>query len=250
MPAGQPFIIKGTARATSGVRRVQVEVEDRDTSQYLQDNLTTWGSDRNIDQRDPGQRRTRPSTNWSLPLHHGGQPRVCRSMAKTFGRQRQQRHRPRRSRRSRRSASTTRRRRRRSTARAASSCRQPSRSPAPRPTTGVNSLGYTGSATQNRYLQDDGTASAIYNTFRLTPGRRRRHVGDLVATTSTVPYEGNWGCRPPPIDTAGQSDLRSVDREWLVDANGVAPTSTINAAGVDDPADGGPHARRWRPAAR
>ena len=36
--------VDGTATATSGVQRVQVEIQDRDTRQYLQDDLTTWGA--------------------------------------------------------------------------------------------------------------------------------------------------------------------------------------------------------------
>ncbi len=42
------FVVDGTATAASGVQRVQLEVRDRDTNQYLQDDLTTWGAGNTI----------------------------------------------------------------------------------------------------------------------------------------------------------------------------------------------------------
>ena len=47
-PAGESFGITGTATSPSGVTRVQVEVQNRDTKQFLQDNLTSWGGNNNI----------------------------------------------------------------------------------------------------------------------------------------------------------------------------------------------------------
>ena len=56
---------------------------------------------------------------------------------------------------------------------------------------GVSSLSYTMRDVNNRYLQDDGSSSATYNSFRFTP--------DVVGATSTtwsfdvtVPNEGEW----------------------------------------------------------
>ena len=40
----EQFVVDGTATAASGVQRVQLEVRERDTGRYLQDNLTTWGA--------------------------------------------------------------------------------------------------------------------------------------------------------------------------------------------------------------
>ena len=56
-------------------------------------------------------------------------------------------------------------------------------------------------------------------------------IGATAATWSyevTVPYEGEWTMQAIAVDTAGQSDLRSADRTWIVSATAVA-------------ADGGDH---------
>ncbi len=75
------FVVDGTARATSGVNRVQLEVWDRTTNQYLQDNLTTWGAANtiNVNLASPGA----TTTNWSLPLTISGNRRIW-LQAKTF----------------------------------------------------------------------------------------------------------------------------------------------------------------------
>ena len=50
VPAGTQFSIQGKAKVPAGtdVQRVQVEVQQRGTSNYLQDDLTTWGGTNTI----------------------------------------------------------------------------------------------------------------------------------------------------------------------------------------------------------
>ena len=48
VPAGTQFVIDGQATAPGGIRRVEVEVKDRDRNQWLQDNGTTWGPSNSI----------------------------------------------------------------------------------------------------------------------------------------------------------------------------------------------------------
>ena len=91
---------------------------------------------------------------------------------------------------------------------------------------GVNSVTLFLQDAQNRYLQDDGSVDDIYNTFRVTPDV----IGATAATWSydvTVPSEGEWRGSATAVDTAGQSDLRSAVRTWIVDSNAVAPSVTI-----------------------
>ena len=91
---------------------------------------------------------------------------------------------------------------------------------------GVNSLTYWFRDEQGRYLQNDGTVDAIYNTFRGTPDV----IGATDATWSyevTLPYEGIWRGNATAVDTAGQADLRGSARDWRVDSAAVTPTVTI-----------------------
>lgn len=91
---------------------------------------------------------------------------------------------------------------------------------------GVNSITLFFQDAQGRYLQNDGTVGAIYNTFRATPDV----IGATAATWSyelTVPSEGEWRGSATAVDSAGQSDLRSDVRTWLVDSSAVAPTVTV-----------------------
>jgi PKD repeat protein len=93
---------------------------------------------------------------------------------------------------------------------------------------GVRSVGYTIRDSNNRYLQDDGSATTSFNQFRVTPD-----VADGTSTTwsteVTVPYEGEWKIQVSPTDTAGQSSLDTIDRTWIVSSTGVAPTVTISS---------------------
>ncbi len=91
---------------------------------------------------------------------------------------------------------------------------------------GVNSLSFWFRDEQQRYLQNDGTVSAIFNTFRGTPDV----VGATAATWSyevTLPHEGVWRGSATATDTIGQADLRSATRDWTVDSNAISPTVTI-----------------------
>ena len=138
------FTVNGTATATSGVQRVQLEVRERDTRQYLQDNLTTWGNANTINVNLASPNAT--STTWSLPLTISGNHRI-KLLAKTYGvNGSRTRRRP--SRRSRRSGSPT---RRPTTSisgpSAASSRRRPSPSPAPRRTTSASTRSRSRSVT-------------------------------------------------------------------------------------------------------
>ena len=64
----------------------------------------------------------------------------------------------------------------------------------------------------NRYLQADGTVSSTGYTFRITPDV----VGAKSTTWSqeiTVPTKGTWKAQARAVDTAGQSDLDTADRD-------------------------------------
>lgn len=93
---------------------------------------------------------------------------------------------------------------------------------------GVNSLSYWFRDVQGRYLQNDGTVDSIYNSFRGAPDV----IGATSATWSyevTLPHEGVWRGSATATDTIGQADLRSATRDWIIDSNAVAPTVTIGA---------------------
>ncbi|MGE3329039.1 MAG: PKD domain-containing protein, partial [Acidimicrobiia bacterium] len=228
-PSGEVFTISGTARATSGVQRVQLEVRDRDTNQYLQDNLTSWGAANTILTTLATPNAT--NTNWSIDLNIPTNRRLmiyARTFAvngtndgskaikriETFG-----------------LADET----------PTTSVSGPSGSVIPTTTftvtgsaqddLGVRSITLTIRDVQNRYLQDDGSTSATYNTFRANPD-----VIDSPNTTwsydFTVPYEGEWSLQAIAVDTSGQSDLRSADRTWIVSDTAIAPTVTIETPAV------------------
>lgn len=222
--ADVPFVMDGTATATSGVQRVQIELRDRDTGQYLQDNLTTWGSWNAINAvlASPGA----TSTPWTLSLTIGGNRRLV-VYARTVGNNGSQ--------------DATKAEKKFETFGLAdetptTSVSGPSGSIIPTTTFtvtgtasddfGVNSITFTFRDGQNRYLQDDGTMSSAFNTFRGQP--------DVVGATSAtwryevaVPYEGEWTAQATAVDTAGQSDLRSANRTWIVSDTATPPTVTI-----------------------
>ncbi|HET9008115.1 MAG TPA: hypothetical protein VFQ04_15500, partial [Actinomycetes bacterium] len=224
--SGVQFVIDGQATAPGRVRRVQVEIQDRNTKQYLQDNLVTWGAVNNIYASLATANAT--STAWSLPVTITGN-RELQVMAKTF-------------------AVTG-----GSDATKAIKKFESFSVDDQTPTTsisgpsggvlasttfiatgtasddkGVNALTYWFRNASNQYLQEDGSVSSSFNTFRGTP--------DVVGATSatwqyevTLPHEGEWRMSATAIDTNGQSDLRSATRDWLITSTGVAPTVAINA---------------------
>ena len=227
IPANQSFAIDGQASSSNGFRRVQVEIQNRDTKRYLQDDLTTWGSSNNIwaTLATPNAN----STAWSLNLPAGiAGTNNLQIMAKAFG---------------------------------GGTSSDPVKAVKKfetfsfddqTPTTnitgpsgsllastsftmtgtanddhGVDSLSYWFRDENNNYLQDDGTVAAIFNSFRGTPDV----IGATSATWSydvTVPHEGVWRGSATAIDTAGQADLRSGTRDWTINSNAVAPSVAIN----------------------
>jgi PKD repeat protein len=225
--SGVQFVIQGQATAgTSRVRRVQVEIQDRNTKQYLQDDGVSWGGSNNIYASLASTNAA--STAWSLPVTVTGN-RELQLMAKTFT-----------------TAGT-------SDATKAIKKIESFGVDDQTPTTSINGPGgsvltstnfiATGTASDdkgvnaltywfrdeaNQYLQDDGSVSSNFNTFRGTP--------DVVGATSatwqyevTLPHEGTWRMSATAIDNAGQSDLRSATRDWLITSTGVAPSVAINA---------------------
>ena len=71
-----------------------------------------------------------------------------------------------------------------------------------------------------------------------TSSTRFRGTPDVIGATNatwsyevTLPHEGVWRGSATATDTIGQADLRSATRDWTVDSNAVAPTVTIEPAG-------------------
>ncbi|MEP7089358.1 MAG: PKD domain-containing protein, partial [Nocardioidaceae bacterium] len=225
-PAGEAFTVNGTASATAGVQRVQVEVLNRASKQYLQDDLTTWGTANTINATLGSPNAA--STTWSLPLTIPGNHTLqvlARSYAtggafdptkdtkkfETFG-----------------------------------LADQPPTTSVTSPVTGIvttetftiagtakDDFGVTGvnmtlRDSANKYLQDDGTVSSTYNSIHVVP--------DVVGATSTtwskevtVPYEDTWRAQVRSTDTAGQDSSDTADRSWVVSATGQAPVVSITA---------------------
>jgi PKD repeat protein len=223
--SGVQFVIDGQATAPGLVRRVQVEIQDRNSKQYLQDDMVSWGPANNIYASLATANAT--STAWSLPVTVTGN-RELQVMAKTF-------------------AVTG----GSDATKAIKKIESFSFDDRP-PTTGisgpsgsvltsttfiatgtaqddhgVNSLTYWFRDDNNQYLQEDGSVSSNFNTFRGLP--------DVVGATSatwqyevTLPHEGEWRMSATAVDTLGQPDLRSATRDWLITSTGVAPTVAIN----------------------
>jgi hypothetical protein len=224
-----PFDITGSARVASGtVGRVQVQVRDRDSGQFLQDDgtaFTTFGSVANtLDATLAGSGTTRT---WSVPATIATNRNLLVSAqaftAATGG-----------------TGDTTRATKRfesfstddqiPTTTVTGPGAIQSSTSFTMTGTAsddkGVSSLSYWFRDSQNRYLQADGSVDEIFNTFRGPP--------DVIGATSTtwsydvtLPHEGDWRGSATAIDTAGQADLRSARRDWLVSSEAVAPSVTI-----------------------
>jgi len=223
-----PFEITGTATVATGtVGRVQVEIKDRDSGQFLQDDgtafTTTFGASNSLNATlDPGTGTTRTwsisatiATNRNLQIlakafTTGGTGDATKAdkLIESFSIEDQT---P-------------------TTAITGPSGVQPSTTFTMTGTAnddhGVNSLSFWFRDEQNRYLQADGSVDAIFNTFRGTPDV----IGATSATWSyevTLPHEGTWRGSATATDTAGQADLRSAVRDWLVSSSAVAPSVTI-----------------------
>ena len=235
VPAGTQFSIQGKAKVPAGtdVQRVQVEVQQRGTSNYLQDDLTTWGSTNTINATLGALANgTRP---WSLILTLTG-TRNIQLRAKTFA-----------------TNGTS------DSTKALKTMevfnfedQTPSTSitgpGSPQASTtftmtgtatddhGVDALTYWFRDENSRYLQDDGSVAPIYNTFRGLPDV----VGATSATWSydvTLPHEGEWRGSATAIDTVGQSDLRGDTGDWTVSSSTSPPVVTIQQpVGMTPPA--------------
>ncbi|MBC9733466.1 PKD domain-containing protein [Nocardioides marmotae] len=226
-PVAESFTVSGTASAANGVRSVQVEIMDRGSRRYLNDDLTTWGSTSSNTIEATLAQPGGPSTAWTLPLTvannrelkisaraistSGGQdPSKATKKFETFGTADQ--------------APNT------SVSGPAGSLvntRTFTITGTATDDVGVSSLSLALKDSQNRYLQANGTATATYNAFRVTPDV----VGGVSTTWSLevqVPYEDTWTAQVRATDTAGQGDLDTADRSWLVAENAVAPTVTIS----------------------
>ncbi|MGC4888808.1 Ig-like domain-containing protein [Micromonospora sp. DT227] len=223
--AGESFDLGGQALAPAGVSKVQVEVMDRNSGKYLQADLTTWGAFKSLNATVAAPNAT--STTWKLPVSLPAG--VYQIQARTVGRDG--------------AGDTTK------AIKKIEAFRFDDLPPATRITAptagliatqsfvatgtatddkGVSSMIYSFRTPDNRYLQDDGSVAAVYNTFRGEP--------DVLGATSatwqyevTLPTEGQWRMTATAVDTAGQSDLRGDTRDWTVSATGVPPTVAITA---------------------
>ncbi len=220
--AGMPSSITGQATAPSGVKRVQIEVQDSVSKQYLQDDLVTWGANNNILATLASPNAT--TTGYSLQLTLTGN-HAYNITAKTFGNT---------------GSDATK-------AVKKIESFQPTDAVPSTSTTGPlgvqasTSFLITGTATDdigvraislwvrdenNQYLQDDGSVSSVYNTFRVLPD-----IPDAPSATwqyqVTLPHEGTWKASATAIDTSGQADIRGGTRTWVVSSTAVAPTVTI-----------------------
>ncbi len=223
---GTPFAITGTAKAPTGVKRVQVEIQDRNTKQWLAADGVTWQA-KETNALATLDTPNGTSTTWSLTRTLNGTSAYF-VYAKTFG----------------------------NTGNDASKAVKkiesfdltdqtpstnitgPSGSLLATTTFtmtgtatddhGINRLSYWFRDENNNYLQNDGTVGPVFNTFSGTPDV----IGAPNATwsyTVTLPHEGTWRGSATAIDDAGQADLRSGTRDWLVSTSAVAPTVAITA---------------------
>ncbi|HZN19455.1 MAG TPA: delta-60 repeat domain-containing protein [Micromonosporaceae bacterium] len=224
-PAGEPFLLSGQAVAPTGVARVQVEVQNRGSKQFLQDDLVSWGTANtiNADLTTPSAPATAWSLSVSLPaaeylvkarttsLTNTSDPVKAEKKIETFSFDDL--------------PPTT-----RITSPASGLLATTSFVATGTATDdkGVNALSFWFRNGNGQYLQDDGTVAAVYNTFSGLP--------DVIGATSTtwqyevsLPGEGEWRMSATAIDTAGRADLRSDTRDWTVSTTGVPPTVTVTA---------------------
>ncbi len=231
-PADVPFVIDGLATAASGVNRVQIEVRNRNSGQYLQDDLTTWGAANTINANlaSPGA----TSTAWSLPLTISGNNQF-QLLARTFATNG--------------TSDATKAIKKFETFGLADQTPDtfitgPIGTVVPTLTFtltgtaqddfGVNAITISARDAQNRYLQDDGTTGDTFNSFRSEPDV----VGATAATWEyelILPYESAWVIQATAVDTAGQSDLRSAAVKKLVSATALAPTVAVTTPQLMNP---------------
>ncbi len=227
VPAATPFLVSGTATAPSGVKRVQIEVINRTTKQYLQDDLVTWGLANTINTTLATPNAA--ATTWSLPLTIPG-TLTLQLTAKAVGVN---------------GTSDATKASKKMETFSLADLTPDTAIVAPVTTSPVTTTSFTitGTATDDhgvssltiwfknldtgQYLQDDGTTALTYNAFRSLP--------DIPGATAAtwrydvvLPTDGRWQMSAIANDTAGQADLRGASRIWIVDTNGVAPSVTIS----------------------
>ena len=223
--SGVPFTVTGSATAPSGVSRVQVEIQDRNSKQWLQAD-GSWASTE-VNRLATLTTPNATSTTYSLPLTLTGTAALS-VFAKTIG-------------------ITG------SDATKATKRFEVLDLTDQTPSTNITgpsgsllastSFTLTGTGTDDhgvnrfslwfrdenyQYLQDDGSVSPIFNTFSVAPDV----VGAPNATFSypvTLPHEGTWRASATATDDAGQADLRSAVRDWLISSTAIAPTVAISS---------------------
>ncbi|MCW2501807.1 MAG: hypothetical protein JWO79_91 [Actinomycetia bacterium] len=229
--SGTPFSLTGHATAPAGVSKVQVEVTNRANGQYLQDDLTSWGAANSIlaNLGTAGATAATWSLSLSLPVAEyqvqakafaadgASDPSKAVKKIETFSVEDQ-------------TPLTT------ISAPAAGLLATTAFTVTGTATDdkGVTAMSYWFRNKDNLYLQDDGSVSPTYHTFKGEP--------DVVGATSTtwqyeveLPSEGDWKMSATAIDTARQSDIGGATRSWTVSASGVPPTVTITAPAVANP---------------
>ena len=222
--AGTEFVATGRALTNSGVRRVELQIRRIGTNLYLQDDLESWGSQNSVNTALGTERNGK--RDWSLPLTLTGTRayEVRATTVSTSG-----------------SRDTT---PARKTMETFSFDDQTPSTSINGPSSPLSSTSFTvvGTATDDhgvseirywfrdeagRYLQDDGTVDAIYNTFRGLPDI----VGATSATWSydvTLPHDGTWRGSATAVDSIGQADLRSSTRDWVISPGASPPVITMN----------------------
>ena len=94
---------------------------------------------------------------------------------------------------------------------------------------GVNALTCWVRDENLRYLQDDGTVSSTFNTFRDRAGRHRGHERDLVVGGHRAVRGHLAGVRPRRSTRPDSRTSGGVVRDWTVTSSGVAPTVTLTS---------------------
>jgi PKD repeat protein len=233
-PADAPWTITGHAKvASGGVNRVQIQIKDMDSNQFLQDDLTTWGSSNSINATLSNQNTT--GADYSLTVNVSGD-RTLKVFARTYG--------------SNGTNDPTQDVKKIETFSNADATPTTRISGPSGSVIGATTFTVSGSATDDvgvsrvqlsmkdmqtgNFLQSDGTMGPTNDSCRVTP--------DLVNGTSTtwsyevtVPYEGQWRALAVAVDTAGQSSLDNAARDWVVSSTGLAPSVNINAPVIMNP---------------
>ncbi len=230
--SGKEFEVKGTAAAAGGVNRVELSIQNRQSGQYLQDDLTTWGSTNTVNPAlgSPGA----ASTTWTLPVTVSGNIKML-ATARTYASNNTSDPTP---------ASKKFETFNLDDAPPTVGYSSPAAGPVLTKTftitgttaddKGVVSLSMTIRNESNRYLQDDGTVATAYNSIGIAPD-----VPGAQTTTwqkeITVPDEGLWKAQIRAVDTGGQSSLDTSDRRWNVSATAQSPVVSITSPSAVTP---------------